>query len=136
MGLNKAFQLLNDHYLLHRSGKIPDLLLRHWPDHTQFQHWVPVCHHFFDVLDEGFDGNDEYVVPLVEYLSCKLHYAKLLKNKAKRESIIWWVFTQLHYEGFYTRVFATYFDPLVKETNITIVKMLRKEYLLLQKQSA
>ena len=92
--------------------------------------------HFFELLDEGFDGNDEYVVPLVEYLSCKLHYAKLLKNKAKRESIIWWVFTQLNYEGFYTRVFATYFDPLVKETNITIIKMLRKEYLLLKKQSA
>lgn len=88
--------------------------------------------HFFELLDEGFDGNDEYVVPLVEYLSCKLHYAKLLKNKAKRESIIWWVFTQLNYEGFYTRVFATYFDPLVKETNITIIKMLRKEYLLLK----
>ena len=61
---------------------------------------------------------------------------KLLKNKAKRESIIWWVFTQLNYEGFYTKVFAIYFDPLVKETNITIIKMTEKRVFAIKKNKS
>lgn len=91
--------------------------------------------HFFDVLDEGFETNDNYVVPLVEYLMCKLHYAKLQKNRKKRERLIWWIYTQLYYEGHYTKVFRTYFEPLVKETKMAVYGILRKEYIKSLKKS-
>lgn len=90
----------------------------------------------FEELDEGFEYNDDYVVPLVDYLTYKLHYAKVLKNKKKRERIIWWVLTQLEYEGFYTKVFAYHFDPLVQETGETVVMMLHDEYIKKQLKRA
>ena len=88
----------------------------------------------FEELDMGFSDSDDYVVPLVDYLKYKLHYAKVLKNKRKREKIIWWVLTQLEYEGFYTQVFAEHFNPLVQETGETVVMMLHEEYVKQQMQ--
>ena len=90
----------------------------------------------FEELDMGFSDSDDYVVPLVDYLKYKLHYAKILKNRRKREKIIWWVLTQLEYEGFYTQVFAEYFDPLVQETGEMVVMMLHEEYVKQQMQKA
>lgn len=82
----------------------------------------------FEEMDEGLEYNEDYVVSLVDYLTYKLHYAKVLKNKKKRERIIWWFLTQLENEGFYTKVFAKYFDPLVQVTGEAVVSMLHDEY--------
>ena len=40
---------------------------------------------WFDEMEEGFENDEEYVVPMVEYLSCRMHMAKLCTNRRKRE---------------------------------------------------
>lgn len=83
----------------------------------------------FEELDEAFDYDDRYIEPLVEYLTCRLHIAKLNKNKRQRERGIWWVWCQVAMEGHYVQVFSEYFDPLLTELRITLIPMLHKEYL-------
>ena len=85
----------------------------------------------FEELDEAFDYDDRYIEPLVEYLTCRLHIAKLNKNKRKRERGIWWVWYQVAMEGYYVQVFSEYFAPLLAELRITLMPMLHKEYLYL-----
>lgn len=82
----------------------------------------------FEELDEAFDHDDRYIEPLVEYLICRLHIAKLCKNARKREQGIWWVWFQVVMEGHYVQAFSEYFDPLLAELRTTIVPMLHKEY--------
>ena len=38
----------------------------------------------YEELDEYFDRDDRYVVPLVDYLVYRLHLAKLKRNSKKR----------------------------------------------------
>lgn len=83
----------------------------------------------FEELDEAFDYDDRYIGPLVEYLTCRLHIAKLNKNKRQRERDIWWVWCQVTMEGHYVQVFSEYFSPLLRELRITLMPMLHKEYL-------
>ena len=47
----------------------------------------------YEELDEGFEWDDRYIVPLVEYLTYRLHLARLNRNPQKRRRGIWWVFT-------------------------------------------
>ena len=77
---------------------------------------------------EGFDDNDEYIRPMVEYLSFKLHMAKLCRNPRKRERAIWWVWAQVKFESFYVQIFEAYYGPLLKELDKTMLPMLRREY--------
>lgn len=37
----------------------------------------------FEELDEAFDYDDRYIEPLVEYLTCRLHIAKLNKKQTE-----------------------------------------------------
>lgn len=55
----------------------------------------------YEEMAEGFEDNDEYVVPMVDYLSYRLHRAKIYRNRRRRERDIWWVWIQLKYEGIY-----------------------------------
>ena len=43
----------------------------------------------YEELDEEFEWNDRYVVPLADYLTYRLHLAKLQKNPQNRRSGIW-----------------------------------------------
>ncbi len=54
--------------------------------------------HSTEEMAEGFEDNDEYVVPMVDYLSYRLHRAKIYRNRRRRERDIWWVWIQLKYE--------------------------------------
>jgi hypothetical protein len=83
----------------------------------------------FEEMDEAFDYDDRYIVPLVEYLTCRLHLAKLYRNAKKRERDIWWVWQQVALEGYYVQVFSEYFAPLLAELKTTLMPMLYKEYI-------
>ena len=89
----------------------------------------------FEEMDEGFDDEDEYVVPMVEYLSSRLHKAKLCKNRRKREKELWWVWYEIAMQGIYIKVFDCYYENLVEELRLEIMPMLYREYMQLQKKS-
>ncbi len=88
----------------------------------------------FEEMDEGFDEEDEYVVPMVEYLSCRLHKAKLCKNRRKREQEIWWVWYEVAMQGIYINVFNCYYEKLVEELRLEIMPILYREYMQWQKK--
>ena len=88
----------------------------------------------FEEMDEGFDEEDEYVVPMVEYLSSRLHKAKLCKNRRKREKELWWVWYEIAMQGIYIKVFNCYYENLVEELRLEIMPMLYREYMQLQKK--
>ncbi len=58
VGFDKAIQLLHHHKFLDHSRKVFDLLLRHGPDHTQFQYRVGVSKCFFHILVTGGRSDD------------------------------------------------------------------------------
>ena len=98
----------------------------------------------FEEMDKGFDEEDEYVVPMVEYLSSRLHKAKLCKNRRKREKELWWVWYEIAMQGInikdamqgiYIKVFNCYYENLVEELRLEIMPMLYREYMQLQKKS-
>ena len=82
----------------------------------------------YEELDEAFEWNDRYVVPLADYLTYRLHLAKLQKNPRKRRNGIFWVFTHVFMQGHYLHVFAEVFAPLVTELHETMMVMLHREY--------
>lgn len=86
-------------------------------------------------IDPMFDEEDEYVVPMVEYLSSRLHKAKLCKNRRKREKELWWVWYEIAMQGIYIKVFNCYYENLVEELRLEIMPMLYREYMQLQKKS-
>ncbi len=82
----------------------------------------------YEELDEGFDGRDEYIEPLVTYLTYKLQLAQLQRNRRKRNRGIWWVFVQVVMQGYYVQVFSEDFDPLLTALHEAIMPMLHDEY--------
>lgn len=82
----------------------------------------------YEELSEGFDDNDENVEPMVDYLSYRLHLAKISRNRKKRERGIWWVWTQLKYEGYYVEAYLKYYAKLVNEVQTDIYIILHREY--------
>ena len=89
----------------------------------------------FEEMDEGFDEEDEYVVPMVEYLSSRLHKAKLCKNRRKREKELWWVWYEIAMQTYFIELLDEYYGALVEELRLEIMPMLYKEYMQLQKKS-
>lgn len=81
----------------------------------------------YEELDEGFEMDDRYIVPLVEYLAYRLHLARLCRDPQKRRRGIWWVFVQISMQEPY-KEFADEFDPLVDELQDCIIPMLHDEY--------
>ena len=53
----------------------------------------------YEELDEGFECDDRYISPLVEYLAYRLHLARLCRNPHKRRRGIWWVFVHVFMQG-------------------------------------
>lgn len=90
---------------------------------------------WFDEMEEGFENDEEYVVPMVEYLSSRLHKAKLCKNRRKREKELWWVWYEIAMQDIYIKVFNCYYENLVEELRLEIMPMLYREYMQLQKKS-
>lgn len=90
---------------------------------------------WFDEMEEGFENDEEYVVPMVEYLSCRMHMAKLCTNRRKREKELWWVWYEIAMQGIYIKVFNCYYENLVEELRMEIMPMLYREYMQLQKKS-
>lgn len=81
----------------------------------------------YEELDEGFERDDRYIVPLVEYLAYRLHMARLCRDPQKRRRGIWWVFVQISMQEPY-KEFADEFEPLVDELQDCIIPMLHDEY--------
>lgn len=80
---------------------------------------------FFEELDEAFEYEDGYIVPLVEYLTCRLHTALLRKD----EEGIWQVWFHVAMEGYYVQAFHKKFAPLLAELRMALMPILHKEYL-------
>ena len=83
----------------------------------------------FEEMDEGFDEEDAYVVPMVEYLSCRLHKAQLCKNKRRREQEVWWVWYEVAMQGYYVQLFMPYYETLVEELRLELMPMIHREYM-------
>lgn len=64
----------------------------------------------YEELVENFDSNDDYIVPMVDYLCFRLHLAKICKNQRKREREIWWIWTQVKYEAYYVDLYIQYYS--------------------------
>ncbi len=84
---------------------------------------------FFEELDEAFEYDDRYIMPLVEYLTCRLHTAKLRKDIQRQEEGIWQVWFHIAMEGYYVQTFHKEFAPLLSELRTSLMPMLHKEYL-------
>lgn len=82
----------------------------------------------YNLVLELFEERDEYVHPLVDYLTFCLHMSILCANPAKRSRGIWWVLIQTMKEGRYIETFIEKFSPLLEELRRTIIPQLRKEY--------
>ena len=83
----------------------------------------------FEEMDEGFDEEDAYIVPMVEYLSCRLHKAQLCKNKRIREQEVWWVWYEVAMQGYYVQLFMPYYETLVEELRLELMPMIHREYM-------
>lgn len=83
----------------------------------------------FEEMDEGFDEEDAYIVPMVEYLSCRLHKAQLCKNKRRREQEVWWVWYEVAMQGYYVQLFMPYYETLVEELRLELMPMIHREYM-------
>ena len=88
----------------------------------------------FEEMDEGFDEEDEYVVPMVEYLSCRMHMAKLCTNRRKREKELWWVWYMLAMQTYFIELLDEYYGSLVEELRLEIMPMIHREYVKLQRR--
>ena len=84
-------------------------------------------------IPKGFEDNDEYVVPMVDYLSYRLHRAKIYRNRRRRERDIWWVWIQLKYEGIYVEACIKYYAKLVEEVEKDIYTILHREYVRMKR---
>lgn len=82
----------------------------------------------YEELVENFDSNDDYIVPMVDYLCFRLHLAKICKNQRKRERGIWWVWTQVKYEAYYVDLYIQYYSKLLDELDADIITILHREY--------
>lgn len=83
----------------------------------------------FEEMDEGFDEEDAYVVPMVEYLSCRLHKAQLCNDKCRREQEVWWVWYEVAMQGYYVQLFMPYYDTLVEELRLVLMPIIHREYM-------
>ena len=81
-------------------------------------------------LDDAFDLDDRYSVPLTTYLTYRLQLAKLQKNRSKRRRGIWWVFVQIVILRLYTEITTKEFEKLQKESYGAIIPMLHNEYVM------
>ena len=83
----------------------------------------------FEEMDEGFDEEDAYVVPMVEYLSCRLHKAQLCNDKRRREQEVWWVWYEVAMQGYYVQLFMPYYETLVEELRLELMPIIHREYM-------
>lgn len=82
-------------------------------------------------LDDAFDLDDRYFVPLTTYLTYRLQMAKLQKKAKVRKHGIWWVFVQVMTLGHYVHVFSDEFGALAAELQETVMPMLHDEYVMM-----
>ena len=85
----------------------------------------------FKELDEAFDRDGRYIVPLVTYLTYRLQLAKLQKNAKQRRRGIWWVFVQVIILGLYTEISTKELEKLRMKLLEAIMPMLHDEYIRL-----
>lgn len=82
----------------------------------------------FEEMDAGFEYDDRYIIPMVEYMTCRLHLARLKKDRRQREQGIWQVWCMAGMLGQYVQVFSGHFHPLMAELRADLMPMLHREY--------
>ncbi|WP_294618930.1 hypothetical protein [uncultured Bacteroides sp.] len=82
----------------------------------------------YEELDEAFDNDDRYIVPLVAYLTYKLRLAVVQRNARKRERGIWWVLVHVEMQGYYVEIFSAEFASLLAELREVVLPMLHSDY--------
>ena len=81
----------------------------------------------YEELDEAFETDDRYAVPLATYLLYRLRVARLHRNVRRRSRAVWRVFIQVAMLGQYVQVFDA-FDPLLTELQQEVMILLHGEY--------
>ena len=89
----------------------------------------------FDELEEGFEIDADCIVPMVEYLSCRMHAAKLCTNRRMREKQLWWVWHALFMQGIFFEAFDEHYSSLVEELRLEVIPMIHREYMKKQKRN-
>ncbi len=112
-----------DEHFVHYANERMNEELGHAPNHRSDPE--------YEELDEAFEWDDRYIVPLVTYLTYRLQLAKLQNNARKRSNGIWLVFVQVIMLGHYTQVFSEEFGKLQTELRETVMTMLHDEYVWL-----
>lgn len=90
---------------------------------------------FYEDLYAKVQDDVRYVIPMVEYLTCRLHKAKLEADKEVCEREIWWVWAQAKSHGVNAYTFIEQYAPLLCELDNTIMPMMFKEYKNKQKRN-
>lgn len=80
----------------------------------------------FDRMDEAFENEDGYLVPMCEYLSYKFHVACLRKNRRQREQGMWEVYFNLQMLGVYSTFHV--FDDLNAELWEELMPVIHRDY--------
>lgn len=83
----------------------------------------------YEALDEAFEWDDRYAVPLATYLTYRLQVATLQKNAQKRRREVWRVFVQTAMLGQYLQAFYGVFDNLLSGLQYAVMPMLHEEYI-------
>lgn len=82
----------------------------------------------YEALDEAFEWDDRYAVPLATFLTYRLQVATLQKNAKKRRRDVWRVFVQTAMLGQYLQAFYGVFDNLLSGLQNEVMPMLHEEY--------
>lgn len=82
----------------------------------------------YEALDEAFEWDDRYAVPLATFLTYRLQVATLQKNAKKRRRDVWRVFVQTAMLGQYLQAFYGVFDNLLSGLQNAVMPMLHEEY--------
>ena len=82
----------------------------------------------YEELDEAFETDDRYAVPLATYLLYRLRLARLHGNVRRRKRAIWRVFVQTTMLEPYVQAFEA-FTPLLTELQEEVMSLLHGEYM-------
>lgn len=82
----------------------------------------------YEELDEAFETDDRYAVPLATYLLYRLRLARLHSNVRRRKRAIWRVFVQTTMLEPYVQAFEA-FTPLLTELQEEVMSLLHGEYM-------
>lgn len=84
------------------------------------------CDRAFEEMNEAFDMEDGYIVPIAEYLSYKLHVARLRRKRDTGDREMWKVYYCLQMMGAYGQFQV--FEDLRGELWVCMMTAIHRDY--------